>query len=338
MQKKLISALAVIVTIVMSTFSIYAADADTRLRKGDTIQYTFTVGECPNMAGISVDSFYSEEYLTLSGEPEFLVDGQGMTNTNKPGKVRWHTIISGGRAFSDDDILVETFIVKKGCTLADAALSFECTEIFDNNMQLLSAEIISARVDIIETGTDEDDTETETDKRQPTDTDTGIDSEDGTDAQPPSEVESKETYPVKPVTVSSTDLTTSEEDIDPTPSKTVSRRAASSRISVTPTNPISTESKNNTSSKIESSKSDSSMQESSKPESASAAETSSVKSEAAVSSENVSAEVSEIVSSQKTSSAAASSGGRIAIALTAAVIAAACIAVILAKVLKTAEE
>lgn len=345
MRKKLIPAFMAVLIAALTVFPAFSANAETALRKGDTVKYTFTVGECPNVAGISVESYYDPEYLTLSEDPEFLISGQGMLNTNLTGKLRWNTMISGGRAFSDEDILVETFTVNRACTLDDVGLSFECLEIFDHDTMLLSGDLISARVDILETGTDEPETDSEeetivTDTDDPENTET--DNAGNTDvSQKDTDSGNASNTSIKPINVTSTDLTGSDEDIDPKTGNTTSRNTNSRKPSA-PANTSSVQSQKNTSSKTESARTASSEKTSS---AASSQKTSSAVSSNAASSVAASSAVSSksavSATSPKTSTTSVSSvstAGRIAISLIIAVLAAAGVTVFLVKKLKASDE
>lgn len=346
MWKRITSSLAATCLVGAALLPPLTAHADTALHKGDTVQYTFTVGQCDNVAGISVDSYYDAEFLTLSGEPVFMIGGQGLSNTNELGKVRWNTMINGGRAFADEDILVESFTVNKACTLEDAKLSFECIEIFNHDLQILSADLITARVDVIETG-EQTDEETDTDSLEPASSEISRaeSSVSSVPEQPP------RTYSTKPVNVSSTDLTPSdEEDIDPTsPENAATRSTVSRTASRTSSVTSNTSSKpaSQTSSKTSSAASSSKSTSSVKPETAttpqsavsSAAGTSSAVSKtSSTQASSKSASVSAAASSKTPgSTAAVSTAGRIAIAAVAAIFAAAGVVLVLAKKLKTTE-
>ena len=88
-KKIILSAAAASIAAAAVIIPSYADSDEITLRKGDTVQYIFTMGECENAAGINVDSFYAPDFLELSEEPEFLVDGQGLSNTNEPGLIKW---------------------------------------------------------------------------------------------------------------------------------------------------------------------------------------------------------------------------------------------------------
>ncbi len=190
-----------------------SASADTQLYTGDTIKYIFSVGECENIAGIAVDTFYNSEFLTLSEDPEFLIAGQGMMNTNLQNKIKWNILINGGMAFSGEDIMVQTFTVNKKCSLEETGLSFSCTEVFNHETQTLPLTLISARAEVSNTGTDID---------EPTDSElTDIDTNSEQSEEPQTDPESQQTdennesttaSAPKPVVITTTDLTPSEEE------------------------------------------------------------------------------------------------------------------------------
>ena len=154
------------------------------LKKGDTVEYIFTVGKCDNVAGIAVKSYYSESLLELAKDPEFVFDGQGAINTNYVGKLRWNVMINGGRAFNGEDVFVETFTVKQDCLLEDAALSYEVEELFNHGLQNLPAELITARVRVNGADIAPDTQDTDTDIASDTDPDTDTETASDTDVKP----------------------------------------------------------------------------------------------------------------------------------------------------------
>lgn len=233
-----------------------AVSADeVQLYTGDTVQYIFSIGDCGNVAGIVVESSYNADCLTLAGTPEFVGGLGGMINPNELGAVRFNTMINGGRSFSGDDIFIETFTVNKKCLLSEAALSFECTEAFSDDLSLLPLDIVSARVETQNTGTDDDitsDTDPSTDTELFTDTDSSTETEILTDTEAftdidtedpaSSRTESKKNEPkydsdyvssLRHVIITTTDNVDSDDEDDTTASVTSSRKTTSRIPSVT---------------------------------------------------------------------------------------------------------
>ena len=342
MWKKFLCALTAVLTAAVLAFPCISASAEQTLRKGDTVRYIFTVGQSDNIAGIAVDSFYNAAVLELSGKPEFLIGGQGMTNTNNPGRIKWNTMINGGRDFDNEDILVETFTVTQKCTLEDAALSFSAIEVFTHDLETLPLDLISARVEIDETGTDDDESDTEP-KAGDTDITSDTDS-DSEESKAPSN--SEETSSVKPVVIISTDFANSDDDEEPeetapsqntthTPSRTVSSRPSSSSA---PSSATSSKPDEKTSDKP---KTETETSPDSKPQSS--APSSSV----SKASSSVASKTSSAASQTQTNAASASSSraastvptaGRIVIAALAALFAAAGAVVLLTKKIKTTDQ
>ena len=211
MWKKLLVCALSLMAAAALLIPVSADEPDGTLYTGDTVQYIFSIDECDNVAGISGMMVYSADHLELAGEPEFLVSGQGLTNTNVPGCVRFSTMISGGVPFSGNDFFMVTLTVKKKCTLADAALSFECQEIFSHDMQMHPLSLMKARVNILATGTDDDTGSSSMSSEEDTDTDTDSGSTDGKTSSRAEYTSTVQSRP-KSVNVSSTDLTGDDED------------------------------------------------------------------------------------------------------------------------------
>lgn len=219
MWKKTLCLIAAIVTAALCLPMSFAEERT--LCRGDTVEYIFTVGECENAAGISVNSLYSTKYLEPKGEPEFIGIPKGMVNTNSPGSIKWNTMITGGMAFSDTDIVIETFTVKRKCTLSDLKLSFECMEIFSHDLQVLPETLVTARVNIIETGTDDDSESDEPSQTSSKQNDTSStssekltdndESDPGSNA-PVSRPDTSSVRSIPTVSVFTTDLTPSEDE------------------------------------------------------------------------------------------------------------------------------
>ena len=146
MLKKLLT--VTLCAILALSFAGICANAETTLHEGDTIKIIFYAGKCSNVAGIAVDSFYDPEFVELSGDPAFEIDGQGVYNKNYSTKIKWNIMINGGRAFDGEDIFVETFTVKKDCTIEQSGLSFTCVEIFNHDLQDLPMSLIKARLEV----------------------------------------------------------------------------------------------------------------------------------------------------------------------------------------------
>ncbi len=344
MWKKLLSVFAA--AMIAAVCLPMSAAAEETLYKGDTVMYIFTVGECPNIAGISVDAFYSPDHLSLNGEPEFLIGSQGLTNINNPGKLKWNTMLSGGRAFNGEDILIAKFTVLKKCSVDDIGLSYECIELFNHDLQLLDHSLITARIEIENTGTDDGSKTDTTSREEPnspeSDTSNNTDESDP-GSSPSSRREASQASAPKPVVISTTDLTPSDdEDIDPTPSKSSSRtttsrttvsRAVSSTSSIVSSNVSSSASAKSDISSDASSKTASNVSSKTDTRSSSAAASVSRASSASASSYAPPVQTSSVASSKSP----VNTTGRFAAALAIAIIAAAAVAIILARKLKTTE-
>lgn len=149
----------------------------TPLKKGDTVRYIFKIGESANVAGVNISSTYNEKYLTPVKDPESLIGSQGITSSNDSGTIIWNTMISGGRAFNNEDFVVETFTVNEDCTLDDANLSFTCLEIFNDDLETLPTSLVTAYASVAENTSDPD-----TDEPAPTPTPTPADSDTADDS------------------------------------------------------------------------------------------------------------------------------------------------------------
>lgn len=125
-----------------------SSSAESEIHAGDKVQCIFTMAECENVAGIAADSYYSTEYLELTEDVEFIVFGQGLANPANPGLIKWNTMINGGTSFNNDDVVVETFTALKDCSQDDLGLSFNCTEIFTHDLQVLPLDLMSARITV----------------------------------------------------------------------------------------------------------------------------------------------------------------------------------------------
>ena len=353
MWKRLIA--AAFAAAVMLSLPIPSAAAEQTLRRGDTVKYIFYVDKCDNVAGIAVDSYYNAELLELSGEPEFLIEGQGMKNTSAEGRIKWNIMINGGREFDGEEIFAETFTVRKKCTLEDAALSFTCSEVFGDDLQQRSTKLVQVKTEILETGSDDDseppESENVSEKSESSDP---VSSED---SRPESESESREAAPsqkasersseqtssIRHIEVIRSQLVNSDDPVDPdeenvrassrgtthAPSRTTSRAASGSTSAAS--SAASSKASSKASSSASASGSVSSIgQTSGTSEISSAEESSSLSSPSAASS-------SEISSAASQTPKPSASSNRVFIAATAAVIAAAGVSAVLAKVLKTKE-
>ena len=357
MWKKLLSAVIAALMALALVCPAITASADEVLSEGDTVRYIFSMGECENAAGIAVDSFYSTEYLRLDGEPEFLIEGQGLVNSSDEGIIKWNTMLNGGREFSGEDILIETFTVCKKCTIEDLALSFDCREIFSHELISLPVDLVSARIETVTSDTDRDETDSVV-----TDEETPIKEDTSSKAETSSRESSSSARIYPHVEVTTTDLTTSEdaETLDPdsdqpTTAASSRTRVTSSRIKISGS--VSSKAESEASSKAESAVSSKAASSSSKNETTTTPDKNDKTSSRLVSSataSSITASVSsgakatpEAPTSKSASSATASltarststvqTAGRIVIAALAAILVAAAATVFLTKKIKTEE-
>lgn len=299
-MKKLFALL--IAGLISALSAALCVSADTALHEGDIVEYVFVVSECDNAAGMAAVISYNDKYIAPE-DVTFPSGGQGMFDIETEGTVKWNLMFGGGREFSEDTAANVKFTVITDCSLEDADLSFELTELFSHDLIQLPRSIITGKIYIngdeyISSDNMGGNMESDTQNDKDNDTSGDASSETGADSSEPQNISDNDTSTYshaeggsesrinrpQHVEITTSDLTNSE-DMEDLPSRAV--RASESTRSTAPKNEAAVSRIDESISKTSDSASDTSGSDHHKtdPRSSDAADESSVISESSAASE-----------------------------------------------------